>query len=53
MRSNERLANRHDLFLAEVEESDDGFGTIAQSFSKGLLGLGAGSSLDDDPAAAG
>jgi hypothetical protein len=45
MRSNERLADRHDLFLAELEDSEDGFGTIAQSFSKGLLAL-AGSSDD-------
>ena len=35
-RNNERLADQHEFFLAEVEES--GFNAIASAFSRGLMG---------------
>jgi hypothetical protein len=38
-KNNEQFAGRHDLFLAEVAESEDGFGTVAAAFSKGVMGL--------------
>ncbi|ORY88576.1 hypothetical protein BCR35DRAFT_288786 [Leucosporidium creatinivorum] len=43
-KNNEQFAGRHDLFLGEVAESEDGFATIAAAFSKGM-GL-AGSAGD-------
>ena len=53
LRSNAQFADRHDLFVQEcvgaisllcadacrVEESDDGWSTISQAFSRGLMGL--------------
>lgn len=36
-RNNERLADQHDVFLAEVKES--GFGGVAAGFSKGIMNL--------------
>jgi hypothetical protein len=36
-RDNERLAQQHDVFLAEVE--DNGFSAIATAFSQGLLNV--------------
>lgn len=35
-RNNERLADQHELFLADVEES--GFNAVASAFSRGLMG---------------
>ncbi|KAJ6552102.1 hypothetical protein DFH09DRAFT_1319493 [Mycena vulgaris] len=35
--NNERLANQHDVFLAEVKEN--GFGVIAAGFGRGVLNL--------------
>ncbi|KDN39622.1 hypothetical protein K437DRAFT_258993 [Tilletiaria anomala UBC 951] len=40
-RVNQMAADRHDLFLREVEEADDGFAATARMFSKGLLSLQA------------
>ncbi|KAE8211560.1 hypothetical protein CF327_g4702 [Tilletia walkeri] len=37
-RNNEAFAERHDIFMAEVEDADDGFGAVANMFSKGLFG---------------
>ncbi|KAM0747362.1 hypothetical protein T439DRAFT_344059 [Meredithblackwellia eburnea MCA 4105] len=37
--ANEALAGRHDLFVEEVRESEDGFATVAASFGKGLMSL--------------
>lgn len=36
-RHQQELAGRHDLFLSEVSEADDGFGVIAGAFGRGLL----------------
>lgn len=36
-RNQQALADRHDLFLTEVEEAEDGFGVIAGAFGRGLL----------------
>ncbi|KAK0549356.1 Vacuolar protein sorting-associated protein 11 [Tilletia horrida] len=36
-RNNEAFADRHDIFMAEVEEAEDGFGAVANMFSKGLF----------------
>lgn len=36
-RHQQELAGRHDLFLSEVAEADDGFGVIAEAFGRGLL----------------
>jgi hypothetical protein len=36
-RGNAEFAGRHDLFLAEVEDSEDGYATIASAYSKGLM----------------
>lgn len=33
------MAGRHELFLDEVRESDDGFATVAAAFGKGLMSL--------------
>lgn len=38
-KNNEQYASRHDLFAAEVEESDEGFITIAGAFGKGVMGF--------------
>ncbi|WVN86410.1 uncharacterized protein L203_101574 [Cryptococcus depauperatus CBS 7841] len=32
------LANRHDLFLEEVHQAEDGFGVVADAFGRGLFG---------------
>jgi len=40
-RANQMAADQHDLFLAEVQEAEDGFGATARMFSKGLLSLQA------------
>ncbi len=40
-RANAMAADRHDLFLAEVQEAEDGFGALARQFSKGLFSLQA------------
>ncbi|KAK0525944.1 Vacuolar protein sorting-associated protein 11 [Tilletia horrida] len=37
-RNNEAFADRHDIFMAEVEDANDGFGAVANMFSKGLFG---------------
>lgn len=37
-RNNEQFAKRHDVFLEEVKEADEGFDVVASMFSKGLLG---------------
>lgn len=34
-RNNERLADQHDLFLADVKEN--GFGAVAAGFGRGVL----------------
>lgn len=36
-RSNAQLAGRHDLFLQEVNESDDGFKAMAGAFGRGIM----------------
>ncbi|GAA6024344.1 hypothetical protein JCM10207_003311 [Rhodosporidiobolus poonsookiae] len=36
-RANEQLAGRHDLFLQEVRDSDDGFKTVAAAFGRGFM----------------
>jgi hypothetical protein len=36
-RNQTRLADRHDLFLSEVKEADDGFGVVAGAFGRGLM----------------
>ncbi|GAA5856509.1 hypothetical protein JCM8547_008777 [Rhodosporidiobolus lusitaniae] len=41
-RSNAQLAGKHDLFLQEVEESDDGFKAMAGAFGRGVMGTGIG-----------
>ncbi|KAL9933611.1 hypothetical protein V8E36_007269 [Tilletia maclaganii] len=38
-RNNEAFADRHDVFMAEVEDADDGFGAVANMFSRGLFGV--------------
>ena len=37
-RGQTRLADRHDLFLSEVHEADDGFSVIAGAFGRGIMG---------------
>ncbi|CEH17819.1 Vacuolar assembly/sorting protein PEP5/VPS11 [Ceraceosorus bombacis] len=36
--NNEEIGSRHDLFLQQVQNADDGFDAIANMFSKGLFG---------------
>ena len=36
-RNQTRLADRHDLFLAEVHEAEDGFGVVAGAFGRGVM----------------
>lgn len=36
-RNQTRLADRHDLFLNEVHDADDGFAVVAGAFSRGLF----------------
>ncbi|RXK35794.1 vacuolar membrane protein [Tremella mesenterica] len=36
-RNQTRLADRHDLFLSEVHEADDGFAVVAAAFGRGIL----------------
>lgn len=36
-RNQTRLADRHDLFVSEVRDSDDGFGVVAGAFGRGLF----------------
>lgn len=38
-RNHTRLAGRHDLFVGEVEEAEDGFEVVAGAFGRGLMGL--------------
>lgn len=37
-RNQTRLADRHDLFLSEVHEADDGFAVVAGAFGRGVMG---------------
>jgi len=37
-RNQTKLADRHDLFLAEVHEAEDGFGVVAGAFGRGVMG---------------
>jgi hypothetical protein len=37
-RGQTRLADRHDLFLDEVREADDGFAVVAGAFGRGVMG---------------
>lgn len=37
-RNNERLADQHDVFLAEVQEK--GFEAVATAFNRGILNMG-------------
>ncbi|KAK8858833.1 hypothetical protein IAR55_003063 [Kwoniella newhampshirensis] len=37
-RNQTRLADRHDLFIDEVHEAEDGFGVVAGAFGRGLFG---------------
>nr|XP_019013036.1 vacuolar membrane protein [Kwoniella pini CBS 10737]OCF51817.1 vacuolar membrane protein [Kwoniella pini CBS 10737] len=37
-RNQTRLADRHDLFIDEVKDSEDGFGVVAGAFGRGLMG---------------
>ena len=36
-RGQTRLADRHDLFLSEVHEADDGFAVVAGAFGRGIM----------------
>lgn len=36
-KNQESLGDRHDLFLAEVEDATDGFAVIAAAYGRGLL----------------
>lgn len=36
-RNQTRLADRHDLFINEVREADEGFGVVAGAFGRGLM----------------
>ncbi|KAK4689022.1 vacuolar protein sorting-associated protein 11, partial [Tremellales sp. Uapishka_1] len=36
-RNQTRLADRHDLFLGEVHDAEDGFGVVAGAFGRGLF----------------
>ena len=36
-RNQTRLADRHDIFLNEVHDSDDGFAVVAGAFGRGLF----------------
>lgn len=38
-RNQTRLADRHELFTAEVQDSDDGFAVVAGAFGRGLMEL--------------
>ncbi|WVQ84353.1 hypothetical protein IAT38_006505 [Cryptococcus sp. DSM 104549] len=37
-RNQTRLADRHDLFVEEVHDAEDGFGVVAGAFGRGLFG---------------
>ncbi|WVQ96313.1 hypothetical protein IAU59_003417 [Kwoniella sp. CBS 9459] len=37
-RNQTRLADRHDLFVEEVHEAEDGFGVVSGAFGRGLMG---------------
>ena len=37
-RNQTRLADRHDLFVSEVHEADDGYGVVAGAFGRGVMG---------------
>jgi hypothetical protein len=37
-RGQTRLADRHDLFVNEVHEAEDGFAVVAGAFGRGLMG---------------
>ncbi|WVR06576.1 hypothetical protein IAU60_003608 [Kwoniella sp. DSM 27419] len=37
-RNQTRLADRHDLFLGEVHDADDGFAVVSGAFGRGLMG---------------
>jgi hypothetical protein len=37
-RNQTRLADRHDLFLQEVHEAEDGFGVVAGAYGRGVMG---------------
>lgn len=37
-RNQTRLADRHDLFVGEVHDADDGFSVVAGAFSRGVMG---------------
>jgi hypothetical protein len=39
-RGQTRLADRHDLFLQEVNEAEDGFSVVAGAFGRGVMGMG-------------
>ncbi|WWD18724.1 hypothetical protein CI109_103178 [Kwoniella shandongensis] len=41
-RNQTRLADRHDLFIDEVHEAEDGFGVVAGAFGRGLFGREVG-----------
>jgi hypothetical protein len=36
-RNNERMADRHDIFIGDVQR--DGFGAVAAAFSRGVLNM--------------
>ena len=36
-RNNERTADRHDIFIGDVQR--DGFGAVAAAFSRGVLNM--------------
>jgi hypothetical protein len=38
-RNQTRLAGRHELFVAEVEDAEDGFGAVVGGFGRGLMNL--------------
>lgn len=37
-RNQTRLADRHDLFVSEVHDADDGFSVVAGAFGRGVMG---------------
>lgn len=41
-RNQTRLADRHDLFVNEVHEAEDGFAVVAGAFGRGVMGKKVG-----------
>lgn len=41
-KNNEQFAGRHDLFLSDVRESEDGYKAITAAYGKGLMAFAVG-----------